>query len=622
MGWILGIHLGHDASVALLRDGVPLFCISEERLAREKGYCGFPLRALNAALKTFGVDPGELEQVAMDTPSLPQVLGPGEMAYRLRTGAARHATGRVQAAGAFLSYFLGKPGVATQEANEAAARRLMDVRLREVGLPLDRVRYYDHHHCHAVGAFDTSPFERALFVTSDARGDGNSATIGTASDAGLRRRAAVSELDSIGQFYGAVTAFLGFRPNRHEGKITGLAAFGDPAVLGPEFLRNLTWNADGTYSFRLPARYRVSSPQGVRDFLRSLRAPLKDRMMLHAQQHVSALLYKGNWLGMLAYLRDVAADAKPADVAAAVQLLAEEAMRGLVRNHLPAGGPVPVVASGGVFANVKINQVVAELPGVERLYVQPAMGDEGLSVGAALAAHRELTGHAAPHAHPAKQGSVGHTYLGSDYSEKEVLAACEAEGVTARRMDALPGHIARWIDQGLFVGLFRGRMEFGPRALGHRSILARATDPEVSGELNRRLNRSDFMPFAPSMLAEHAPTWLDQYDDAHVAGEYMTVAYRVEPSRAGRIAAAVHVDGTARPQIVRAEVEPTFHEILTEYHRISGVPAVVNTSFNMHEEPIVCTPRDAVRTFKAGAVDVLVLDNLVVYRGPEPGSQP
>ncbi|HEU0079951.1 MAG TPA: carbamoyltransferase C-terminal domain-containing protein [Longimicrobiaceae bacterium] len=610
MGWILGIHMGHDASVALLLDGAPVFCISEERITREKAYRGFPVRALHAALDRFQLAPDDFDAVAMDTLDLPRLLGPAEMAHRFRTGAARRISGRVRAAEELLAYLFGKPAVERQDRNERRARRVLHAHLRAFGFPADRVRFFDHHHCHAVGAFDTSPFDRALFATCDARGDGLSATVGTATASAMHRRAAVSELDSIGQFYGAVTSFLGYACNRHEGKITGLAAFGDPGRLGGEFMRHLRWSADGTYTFRLPPRYRLAAPDDVRGFLRSLSSPLRDRVLLHRQQHVSGLRFKAGWLGMLAYLRDVAADAAPEDVAAGVQHLAEQAVAGLVRNHLP-DLPTPVVVSGGVFANVKVNKAVAELPGVSGLYVQPAMGDDGLSVGAALAAHRAL---AAAGAVPleGKAACVGHTYLGPEFGEEEALRACAAEGVRAERVADLPRRVAEWLHRGLIVGCHRGRMEFGPRALGHRSILARATDREVNATLNARLRRTEFMPFAPSILEEHAPRWLRGYRRGQAAGEYMTQAYTVEPDRRAAIAAAVHVDGTARPQVVRAGVDPEFHRILTEYHRLSGVPAVVNTSMNLHEEPIVCTPRDAVRAFRAGCVDVLVLDGLVV----------
>jgi len=414
-----------------------------------------------------------------------------------------------------------------------------------------------------------------------------------------------------GDFYAAVTCFLGFRPNRHEGKITGLAAHGDSELLGPKFLQNLLWQADGTYRFRLPARYRINSPFELPDFVRGMNLSLKDRIALHNQGDWNCLLYSAAWYGWLAYLNEVALTSRPEDVAAGAQFVAEQVALEFVRRNLPAPN-TPVALAGGLFANVRVNQKIREAPGVSNLYVQPAMGDDGLSLGAALLSCARAAAQAPDSGTFPRRAAIGHTFLGPEYSAADLAQACQGMAARVLSVSERARCIAAWLHHGLIVGLFDGRVEYGPRALGHRSILARATDATVNEELNARLGRTEFMPFAPSLLAERAAEYLEGYRPADSVAEYMTCTYSVRPSKQRLIPAVVHVDGTARPQVVHRERKPRFHRILEEYERLSGIPLVINTSFNLHEEPIVCTPQDAIRAWKKGAVDVLVLEDRVI----------
>lgn len=598
--------MGHDASVALIKDGKVLSAVSEERFVREKMYYGFPFLALNDTLNRYGVSPDEVNVVALDTNELASVIGPEEMRRRFQRGSAREVSTVVNKARRVLSYFMGNRAVAKQEERENEARQILLSRLHEYGFPPERVRIYDHHLAHAASAYYPSPFSEALFVTSDGRGDGLSATIGFASGKSIHTKSRISDIDSLGQFYAAITFYLGFRPNRHEGKVTGLAAHGDPNRFGPKFMENIVWNSDGTYNFRVPREYRLESLAELDDFLNRMPLTLKDRVVIHSQNDLNTLMYTSNWYSLLAYLQSIASPDERADLAAGVQYLVEQVTVEFVRRHLPAS-PTPVVLAGGVFSNVRVNQRIREMSGVSNVFVQPAMGDDGLSLGAAILGHIE--------AEDLNDGQLrsNNTYLGPDFSEKEILEACQREGVKAIKMPDIEAKIGQWIHEGRVVGHFHGRLEFGPRALGHRSILVRPIDKSVNQTLNHRFRRTEFMPFAPSILSEFAHDYLLDYQPDHVASEYMTITYDIPQDKHKEIEAVVHVDGTARPQVVFSEKEPKYHRIISEYHSRSGIPVIINTSFNMHEEPIVCTPDDAIRSLKVDCVDVLVMEDYAIY---------
>lgn len=615
MNAIIGIHMGHDASVTLIKDRKIVSAVSEERFVREKMYYGFPFLALEDVLNRYGISPDEVEIVALDTNELARIIGPEEMQRRFQKGTAKDVTAVVNKAKRFLSYFVGNRPMEQQIEREKESKRVLFRKLEEYGFPASRIRTYDHHKCHAASAFWPSPFEKAMFATSDGRGDGLSASLGFASGNSIETTRRIADIDSIGQFYAAMTFYLGFRPNRHEGKVTGLAAHGDPMRFGPQFLSNVNWNKDGTYSFRVPQRFRLDTPADLDEFLEKMPLSLKDRVVIHTQNDLNTLMYTSNWYSLLAYLQTIASPDEREDLAAGVQFLVESVCVEFVKRNLPEE-PLPIVLAGGVFSNVRVNQRIREISGITNVYVQPAMGDDGLSLGAALLALAENDPNAASFLSESQRSvTVGHTYLGPEFSADEILRACQEEGVVPTRIPEIEKQIARWIHEGVVVGHFDGRMEFGPRALGHRSILVRPTDKSVNQSLNKRFRRTEFMPFAPSAISEYARDYFIDYRDDHVASEYMTITYNIPTSKQNEIQAVVHVDGTARPQIVFKEKEPRYHRIISEYQKLSGIPVIINTSFNMHEEPIVCSPQDAIRSMKANCVDVLVMNDYVVRLG-------
>ena len=262
-----------------------------------------------------------------------------------------------------------------------------------------------------------------------------------------------------------------------------------------------------------------------------------------------------------------------------------------------------IALAGGLFANVKINQRVHEIPGVQSIFIHPAMSDEGLSVGAALTLNYLHSNDPAS----LDRRCFDHVYLGPDYTEADISQALETAAVEYSYHPNIEEEIARLIAEGYVVARFAGRMEYGPRALGNRSILYRPDDPSVNDWLNKNLKRTEFMPFAPSTLAEDADEYYLGLAGARDAARYMTITFECSQAMRQTCPGVVHVDNTARPQLVSAQDNPGYYKILKAFKERTGVSSIINTSFNIHEEPIVCTPADAIRAFKIGHLDFLAI---------------
>ncbi len=368
-----------------------------------------------------------------------------------------------------------------------------------------------------------------------------------------------------GQYYGFVTGWAGFTPGKHEGKITGLAAYGDPDVARDIFTDRITYSED--------------------DF---------------------SFVNKGMW-GWAEYehlCREMNRFPKE-DVAAAVQAHLEELVVRYVRQAVDRYGIGRVALSGGIFANVKVNQRVQEIEDVHEVYVHPNMGDGGLGVGVAFveAARRETI----------SPSSLNDVYLGTELCDREISKALQSRGYESAPCPDVEIRIAELLAEGLVVARAAGPMEYGPRALGNRSILYTATDPGVNTWLNERLERTEFMPFAPVILADRAHAYYEGYPTSDYTAQFMTLTYNVTERCRNEAPAVCHVDGTARPQVVTPRTNPSLHRILEHYESLTGYPQIINTSFNMHEEPIVRTAGDAIRAFEKGNLDVLALGDHLVY---------
>ncbi|TVT58086.1 MAG: carbamoyl transferase [Sedimenticola thiotaurini] len=558
---ILGIANDETASACLIKGGELVAAASEERFTRIKMDSSWPQHSIDYCLKAGDIS---LEDVNI-------------IAYGWSAGfdAERH----------LLTYF-------DRIAAEAQNKTGLDVFRERISIEIerdapkrdefakfardnnfgDRVVYIDHHDSHAYSAYCCAPFDEALVLTCDGRGDFTSltASVFTRDSHSVLYRA--PSIDSLGFFYGRITKLLGFVPHRHEGKITGLAARGNPNKLLP-LMKKMIDVEDG----------RIVAHLG--DYFRPFYSNFSDEL-----QSI------------------VAANSKE-DVAAAAQLHLEQCVSALVEYYTQKTRIRNVCLAGGVFANVRVNQCIMEIDGVDNIFVQPQMGDGGLCVGA-------VAGFLHQNGKP--KINWRNMYLGPSYADEEISGALSAEPqIDFIKSEDVISDALDAIARSEVVGLFQGRMEFGPRALCNRSIIYHCRDVEVNDWLNKRMVRTEFMPFAPVLMSELAERCFVDWKQDHVASRFMTVTYQCTDFMKQASPAVVHVDGTARPQVVFEEDNPFMHSLLGRYFERTGEPALINTSFNRHEEPIVASPVEAIDALRTGMIDVLVIGNFVARRASE-----
>jgi carbamoyltransferase len=560
--FILGIHNGeHDASACLFDDYRLLAAVSLERLTRRKNAgvsvdAEFPFAAIDECLACAGIGRHDIDVICVSRAHFEL------QSYKLR-GRWRIKQAWYGALGQKRLIMLGDMNRRQRPKNS------VDILDRErlctrYGFNKAKLWVYNHHAAHGVPAYFFSEFEDALIYTADGIGDNisYSASVGrrdgieilSGGDGKLLGR---YQVNSIGFLYGYFTKALGYMWNRHEGKLTGLAGYGQP-VAADEVAAHFSVSEAGEVASDFPS-YEV----------------------------------------MREYARLVCERLSREDAAASVQVATERVIGQAVAALQARTGLRSLALGGGVFANVRLNRVLFENGVTERVFIFPAMGDDGLPIGGCLLYLLERDGAAAWQRARYRLDSL---YLGRDHDGRFDAAAARlpqvagsAERPLERAVDAL---IA-----GRVVAIYTDRMEFGPRALGARSILATATAHEINDAINKRLERSEFMPLAPVVLEEHAAQVFDVNPGNAHAARFMTITCDVKPEWRKRIPAVVHVDGSARPQTIRSTDNPLYRGVLDLYHRRTGTPVLVNTSFNVHEEPIVDTPEQALRSLLDGRID-------------------
>ena len=570
---LLGLGTQGDAGAAVVEDGRLIAAVNEERLSRIKLAEGFPRASIREVFRLSGAEAGELDAVLVGSREGRFVDGlrPQVGWHNIRdrgqslTGLVKGVAGRVSRFGRALPFLEDGYYALLQPAFLRRRRLTRQILRREFGVRCPIV-FVDHHLCHVTSAYFTSGFADALVVSLDGGGDRRSGLIYAAKEGRFEPLHEISAFNSLGNFYAYATQLCGFVPNRHEGKITGLAAYGEPVYqkLLNEFV---TFDAE---------RGTIVNDSGL--------------VFGGATRELAQRLPVG-W--------------KREDLAASIQGHFEDVVARLITYWTERTGLRSVALAGGVFANVLVNQTVHELREVDRVFVHPGMGDGGLGVGAALGAY--VPGILDE---PVKWGPrpLEHAFLGPAIDEPAVDAALRAAGLApeARSRD-LEEEVADLLGRGYTVARATGRLEYGSRALGNRSILYQPADPSVNDWLNDHLGRTEFMPFAPAVLWEERERCFDRVSGAEHAAEFMTITLDCTTWMRERMPGVVHIDGTARPQLVREEVNPGLHAILRRFRNRSGLPGVVNTSFNMHEEPIACTAEDCLRAFLAGRLDYLAL---------------
>ena len=572
---ILGLNAFHgDAAAALVIDGELVAAAEEERFNRIKHVAGFPALAAAWCLRDAGLEPRALDHVAIGRDPRAN-LGPKvrQTARRLRN--PRYVVERLRSM---------RSVTGTKDELARALSTPPDALLAE----FHRV---EHHLAHAASAFFVSPFDEAAVLTLDGFGDFASALLAHGRGNRLEVLDRVTFPHSLGIYYTAITQWLGFPKYGDEGKVMGLAPYGDPEV-HRERMRELV-RLDGL--FELDLEYFTHHVQGV-DMTWAAGSPTIGRIFSsRLEDAFGPAREPGSELAK-----------HHEDVAAALQAVLEEAYLHLVREAHRRTGAANLCLAGGVALNAVANGRIRPETPFEEVYVQPAAGDSGIAVGAAYHVWNNELGR--------PRGFVmEHAYTGPHYSDDECAQALREAGLEPERLDddALFRTVAERIADGDVVGWFQGRMEFGPRALGNRSIVTDPRRHDMKDTLNARIkHREPFRPFAPSVLAEKAGEWYEQ----DYTSPFMILVYKTRPEKRGEIPAVNHVDDTGRLQTVEERVAPRYHRLIAEFARLTGVPIVLNTSFN-ENEPIVMTPREAVETFLKTRMDVLVLGNNLVRRG-------
>ena len=556
---ILGISNTKDSGACLIKNGKLVAAVNEERFNREKLTRKFPENSINWILKKHKLTSNDIDAISfgswkgIETNFLPQYVSNALTLSKNNPNSKQRIIGRLE-------------GSARSDSKQKIE---LENGLKKLNLEKIPQYYTPHHLAHAYTAFAFSSFPHALVIILDGRGDFQSGLV-TAWKNGkapniLRYE---SELDSLGAFYGWITNYLGFTPDRHEGKITGLSARGDPRKCLP-ILKKMISTKNGKIIGNVGDYY----------------APYMKAKLPNLEQKLKK------------YSRE--------DIAAATQFLTEEIVVNYAKYYLKKTKENYLCLAGGIFANVLVNMRLRELKQVKQLFVFPHMGDGGISVGSASYVSDIFK---------EKIKSIEHVYLGPSFSQKECLTEIKKHNVKIEKPLGFSRKIAKLLNEGKVVGLFCGAMEFGPRALGRRSILVRATDPTINISLNKRLFRTEFMPFAPVTLEEYAKQSYKDWNRNDQTSYYMTSCYKASNELRKLSPAVVHIDGTARPQIVTKSINSELYQILKEYHKLTAIPSLINTSFNLHEEPIVRTPKEAISLLIKDGIDVLAMPPFIIYR--------
>ena len=561
---VLGVCYNGDAGAVVVQNGRIMAAISEERLNRQKLWYGVPHRSIEWVLRSCGLSWSDIDCVATHD-GTERVLTEDrrpyfeEMARRIHDADGLSAT--VKAAQTELLW-------KKYDHIEYVTRTRTVSNISEIeqyGRPVERV---DHHLAHAASAYFTSGWDDCYIITIDGWSTDGSNILCRCSNGRIEVLSRSPIIDSVGYFYGSITKYLGFTPERHEGKILGLSARGNPDA------------CYATLSNMIGLDERAASFRGFME--RGVYVPNFDNPWLN--EHL--------------------AGASREDVSAAAQRVLEEVVLMYVERLVPPGSRLGFV--GGVAANVRLNQKILSLPSVRELFVFPNMGDGGLAAGAAL--------YVSSLKRPLRPFKLDTAYLGPEFPDDEIEAVLEQNGVRYERCVDINGAVADLLVDGQVVARFAGRMEYGPRALGNRSILYRPDDPSVNDWLNLDLHRTEFMPFAPVTLAEAAPDCYTIEKNIAELAQFMTITCDCTPKMRAESPGVVHVDGTARPQLIRSDQNPGYYAIVERYRARTGNPSLINTSFNMHEEPIVCSPGDAVRAFTQASIPYLAIGTFLVRR--------
>jgi carbamoyltransferase len=573
--YVLGINaVFHDSAACLVKDGQLIAAVEEERFTHVKhgkrpipfSTYELPFHAIDYCLKTANIHLSDVDHVAYsfdpsfmlgaDVPALITLPLKPEVQPREKEFYAGWDS-------LFLAHIMNAPGQLIDGYPHHLQKRFHGTKTNDF-----KWHYVEHHLAHAVSAFLPSPYEKASILTVDGRGEETTTSYYLGNGTTLEKIGEVHMPHSLGMLYEAVTSYLGFLHSSDEYKVMALASYGKPEFL-EEFRSMIHVKGDGTYTIdplRLEERF----------------GPARKRDEPFAAKHFN--------------------------IAHSLQKVLEETVLQLVQWLYEKSHSENLCLAGGVALNCVMNAVLRDKGPFKNIWIQPAAGDAGTALGAALWIDKQERNS------QERNFIMNHAYWGPDYNDKEIESFLKWTKVPYRKVKDVAKETAAILAQDKVIGWYQGRMEFGPRALGSRSILASPINASMQQRLNEIKDREDFRPVAPVVLEEDAGDWFEKASFS----PFMLFVYNVKEDKADRIPAVRHVDGTARIQTINRGQHAAYYDLLSEFKKITGVPVLVNTSFNTRGEPIVCTPRDAIECFWTSPFDALIINSFVLEKQPTP----
>ena len=573
--YILGINAYHGgASACLIKDGQLIAAVEEERFTRQKYWAGFPVLSIQFCLDAAGISAYDLDHIGISRDPSANLMK--KVVYTLKNRP---------------SFKL----VLDRLNNSRKVGSLQDDFAEKMGLEKDALKAdfhnVEHHRAHMASAFMVSPFEEAAILSVDGMGDFTSTMTGVGRGTEMTVLDTINFPHSLGNFYTLVGQWLGFTRYGDEGKVMGLAPYGTPRYMD-EMARIIRWDNEGCFELNL-------------DYF----SGFADGNLMSWDNGTPTLprLYSDKLVKLLGEPRDYTdpMTERHEDMAASLQKTLETIEFSIIRNLQKKTGQKNLTMAGGVALNSAFNGKILPNTDFEEIYIQPAAGDSGTSLGVCYYIYNQILGHS-------RNFEMKTSYTGPEFSNAEIEVALKKRDLVGQMVDVetLADRASGYVADRKVLGWFQGKMEWGPRALGNRSIIADPRLPETKDILNARIKRREkFRPFAPAVLAEATGDYFDQiYPDP-----FMLKVYNVLPEKQAEIPAVTHVDGTGRLQTVESEVNPRYHALIQSFGEKTGVPVILNTSFN-ENEPIVCNPDEAIDCFLRTKMDVLAIGNYIVSK--------
>ena len=556
----------HDPSAAILVDGKVVAACDEERFVRKKHAMGYlPINAINFCLEKAGIKPSDIDAVAL--PWSHEIYRKKKYEYFFRCLKPR------------TSYAIKV--FTKQKARLKEKEKKLERILKGAGIPRTIKKYFiEHHLAHASSAYHLSGMDNCAIMTIDGAGEFTSTLFAEGQNGIITKIKEIIYPDTLGLFYSTITEYLGFAANNGEYKVMGMAPYGDPKKIDLSHIisyNNKTFRANDDYVWVTRSRRYDKNKAYSKKMVREWGPPRKGDGLKEPYTHIAAATQKK--------LEDVTIT------------LMENYLGDILKSN---GGRL--CFAGGVALNVKLNKRILEHPLVKELFVQPAANDCGTALGAATYAANMLGEKILP---------MRHAYLGPEYSSDQIKAALDRFKIPYEHHDDIIDVASTLLSKGEIVAWFQGAMEYGPRALGNRSILANPSTKGISDEINTRIKfREKWRPFCPSILKEYAKEILNTDHPS----PYMTFSFTVSKEWRKKIPEVVHIDGSARPQVVDNETNPRFYSLLKSFHKQTGLPLLINTSLNRRGEPMVCSPEDAINMFYGSGLEYMALGDFLIKK--------